>query len=179
MKSRAVRSQRSIFTTGCLLVLVAFTANADTLRDQTSRVDVVFKDASKEAIYLGAILDEVAEILADDDDLKAASDEYFIRDLWAKATEALKNATQKATSSVQDAFTEAKGHIQRVAAEAQQKLKEKAAEIMSKILTRIAGQYAIEDSISRMDIMQILRDLIKGAAQRLFGVGKALGQLKH
>ncbi|KAH7962052.1 hypothetical protein HPB52_014083 [Rhipicephalus sanguineus] len=170
---------RSVFAAICLLGIVAFTANAHALPEQKPSVDVAFKSAAQEALYLGEILNDAAEALTEDEELKAASDEYFIRDLWSKAKEALKNATQKATSSVKGAYDEAKEHLKKVANEAQQKLKEKAAEIMSKILTKIAGQYALEDSISRTDFMQILRDLIKGAAQRLFNVGKALGQLEH
>ncbi|KAL1479168.1 hypothetical protein MTO96_052084 [Rhipicephalus appendiculatus] len=174
-----VVTMRSLFAAICLWGLVVFTAKAHALPKIKTGVEVVFEKSAQEAIVLSEILNDVGEALAEDEELKAASDEYFIRDLWAKAKEALKNATQKAASSVKGAYDEAKGHIQKAAKEAQQKLKEKAAEIMSKILTKMAGQYALEDSISRMDFIQIMRDLFKAAAQRLFNVGKALGQLEH
>ncbi|KAL1480192.1 hypothetical protein MTO96_051243 [Rhipicephalus appendiculatus] len=170
---------RSLFAVTCLLGLLAFTANAHALPEEKSNVNVALKSAAQEALYLSEILGDVAETLAEDEELQAASEEYFIRDLWAKAKEALKNATQKAASSVKGAIDEAKGHIQKVAKEAKQKLQETAAEIMSKILTKVAGQYALEDSVSRRNIIQTLLDLIKAAAKRLFNVGKSLGQLEH
>ncbi|XP_037510034.1 uncharacterized protein LOC119386840 [Rhipicephalus sanguineus] len=170
---------KSIFAATCLLGLVVFTANSHALPERKSSVEVAFESAAQEAIYLSEILNDVGDALAEDEELKAASEEYFIRDLWAKAKEALKNATQKAASSVKGAYDEAKGHIQKAATEAQRRLKEKAAEIMSKILTKITSQYAVEDSISPTDVMQIVLDLIKAAAQRLFNVGKALEHIEH
>ncbi|KAL3242371.1 hypothetical protein MRX96_021286 [Rhipicephalus microplus] len=170
---------KSLLAATCLLGLLVFTVNARTLTEQKSSVGAEFKSAAEEAFLLSEIFDDVGEALAQDEKLNSVSDEYFIRDLWAKAKEALKNATQKATSSVKGAYDEAKEHFTKAAKEAQEKLKEKAAEIMSKILTKIAGQYAVEDSVSRPDFMKILLNLIKGVAQRLFNVGKGLGELER
>ncbi|KAL1479167.1 hypothetical protein MTO96_052083 [Rhipicephalus appendiculatus] len=168
---------RQIIAGICVLAFVAFTASAQTLGDEDATVDAVFNSAGQEAVLLSEILRDVAQTLTEDEDLNSEANEYFIRAIWNKTLEAVKNATAKIKHSVKGAYKEAKEHIKKAAVEAQQKLKEKAAEIMSKLLTKVAGQYALVDAQSGLNFVKTLVDLVKAAAQRLLLVGKALENL--
>ncbi|XP_037562209.1 uncharacterized protein LOC119441685 [Dermacentor silvarum] len=167
----------------CLVVLVAFTVNAHTIPEEESNFDATFdsaaKGAAQDAVHVGEILREVAQALADDEDINAESDEYFFRALWEKTRDALKNATQKVKASVKGAYKEAKDHIKKATEDAQQKLKDKAAEIISKLLTKVMSGYALEDSESRGNFVKMFLDVIMRAAQRLMKMGKALESIRN
>lgn len=144
---------------------------------EDSSVDVVFDSAAQEAVHLSEILRDVAQTLADDEDVNSENNEYFLRAIWNKTMEAVKNATEKVKHSVKGAYKEAKEHLKKAAMEAQQKLKDKAAEIMSKLLSKVAGDYALTDAQSGFTFVKKLIDLVKAAAERLHLVGKALENL--
>ncbi|KAH6937418.1 hypothetical protein HPB50_000105 [Hyalomma asiaticum] len=165
---------KNIFCAICVLGIVVFAAKAHTIPEEESSLDAVFGSIAEEAAYLGEILSDVEEALGNDDDLKVESDEYFLRALWEKTKEAVKNATEKVKVSVKGAYNDANDKLSNAVNEAKEKLKAKAAEILSKLLGKITSDYVLEDSIGRMDFIQIIRDLIKAAAQRLFNFGKAL-----
>ncbi|KAH7965814.1 hypothetical protein HPB49_011253 [Dermacentor silvarum] len=159
-----------------LLGLVAFAANAYMLPEEESSLDSV----AQEAVCLGEILRDVAQTLDEDEELSAASEEYFFRALWSKAKEAVKNATEKMKESVKGAYKEAKENLQKAAKEAQEKLKEKAAEIMSKLLSKVTSGYALQEADWKsVNFIKLFVDAIKAAAQRFLNIGKALEHLQN
>ncbi|KAL1480191.1 hypothetical protein MTO96_051247 [Rhipicephalus appendiculatus] len=161
-----------------VLGLVTFTAHALVVPEKKSSMDVVFENAAQEVVYLSEILRDVEKALAENEELKTdSSDEYFIRVLWDKTKEALKNATEKVMVSVKGAYDITKDNLTGAAKEAQEKLKAVAAEIMAKMLAKITSQYALEDSTTHKDVMKTLRDLIQAAVDRLLETGKGLEQL--
>ncbi|KAL1480190.1 hypothetical protein MTO96_051246, partial [Rhipicephalus appendiculatus] len=170
---------KHIFAALCVLGLVAFTAHAHVLPERKSSIDVLFENAAQEAIYLSEILNNVGKVLAEVEDWKAESDEYFLLDLWQKTTEAIKNATKEVTVSVTGALEVTKDQLTKAAKDAQDKLKVKAAEIMAKILAKITSQYALEDSSTHTEVMKTIRDLIQAAVNGLLKAGKGFRQLEN
>ncbi|KAL3242373.1 hypothetical protein MRX96_021288 [Rhipicephalus microplus] len=168
---------RQTITGICVLALIAFSVNGQTVAEEDSTAPAVFSSAAEEAVHLSEVLRDVAQTLAEDEDLNSEANEYFIRALWNKTMEAVKNATKKLKHSVKGAYSEAKENIKKAAGEAQKKLKQKAAEIMSKLLSKVAGEYALADAQSGFNFVKKLVDLIMAAAQRLLLVGKALENL--
>ncbi|XP_075538462.1 uncharacterized protein LOC142572904 [Dermacentor variabilis] len=163
----------------CLVGLIACTANAYMLPEEDSRPEASFSSAAQEAVYLGEVLLDVAQTLAEDEELGAESEEYFLRALWSKAKEALKNATEQAKASIKGAYNDAKDNIKKVAKEAKEKMKEKAAEIMAKLLSKVMNGYALQEAdFKNVNILKLFVDIIKGAAQRFLMIGKALEHLK-
>ncbi|XP_065304446.1 uncharacterized protein [Dermacentor albipictus] len=166
-----------------LVVLVAFTADARTISEEESSLDATFDKAAEcaahDAVHVGEILQEVAEILAADEEIKSESDEYFLRALWEKTRDALKNATEHVKVTVKGAFEDAKGHFKKAAQDAQKKFSDKAAEIMSKLLSKVMSGYALEDSESRGNFIKLFVDVIMRAAQRFMKMGKALESMQN
>ncbi|XP_037561144.1 uncharacterized protein LOC119440292 [Dermacentor silvarum] len=166
------------FVAICLVGLVAFTANAYTLPEEESSLDGSFDSAAQEAVYLGEILLDVAQTLAEDEELSAESDEYFFRALWSKAKEAVQNATEKVKVSVKGAYNKAKDNIEKAAKEAREKLKEKAAEILSKLLSKVTSGYALQRAdLENVNWIELFVGVIKSAAHEFLKLGKALGHL--
>ncbi|XP_054932322.1 uncharacterized protein [Dermacentor andersoni] len=174
---------RHISAAICLVVLVAFTADAHAIPEEESNLDATFdraaKCAAQDAVYVGEILREVAQILAEDEEINSESDEYFLRDLWEKTKDALKNATQNVKQSVKGAYKDAKGHIKKAAEDAKKKMNKKVAEIMSKLLSKVTSGYALEDSESRGSFVKLFLDVIMRAAQRFMKMGKALESIQQ
>ncbi|XP_049517488.1 uncharacterized protein LOC125943128 [Dermacentor silvarum] len=170
---------RPTFAAILLVSLVAFTANAYAFPEEEARVDTTFDSAAQDAVYLGEVLRDVAQTLAEDEELGAESDEYFFRALWNKTKEAVKGATNKVKVSVKGAYKEAKDHIKKAAKEAQQKLKDKAAEIISKLLTKVMDGYALEDSESSANFIKVFVNVIQRAAQKFMKMGKVLQHLEN
>ncbi|XP_050043251.2 uncharacterized protein [Dermacentor andersoni] len=167
----------------CLVVLVAFTADAHTISQEESSLDATFERAAEcaalDAVHVGDILREVAQTLAADEEIKSESDEYFLRALWQKTKDALKNATENVKVTVKGAYEDAKGHFKKAAEDAKKNISEKVAQIMSKLLSRVMSGYALEDSESRGNFIRLFLDVIMRAAQRFMKMGKALESIQN
>ncbi|XP_065304445.1 uncharacterized protein [Dermacentor albipictus] len=174
---------RHISAAICLVVVIAFTADAHTIPQGESNFDTTFdraaECAAEDAVHVGEILREVAQTLAADEAINSESDEYFLRDLWEKTRDALKNATQNVKESVKGAYEHAKGHIQKAAEEAKKTLNAKVAEIMAKLLSKVTSGYALEDSEGRGNFIKLFLDVIMRAAQRFMKMGKALESIQQ
>ncbi|XP_050043249.1 uncharacterized protein [Dermacentor andersoni] len=174
---------RHISAAICLVVLVAFTADANTIPQEGSNLDTTLdraaECAAQDAVHVGEILQEVAQTLAADEAINSESDEYFLRDLWEKTKDALKNATENVKATVKGAYKDAKGHIKKAAEDAKKKINEKVAEIISKLLSKVMSGYALEDSESRGNFVKLFLDVIMRAAQRFLKMGKALESIQN
>ncbi|XP_065304442.1 uncharacterized protein [Dermacentor albipictus] len=174
---------RHISAAICLMVLAAFTAHAHTLPQEESNLDTTFdraaECAAQDAVHVGEILREVAQTLAADEAINSENDEYFLRDLWEKTRDALKNATANVKVTVKGAFEDAKGHFKKAAEQATKKVNEKVAEILSKLLSKVMSGYALEDSESRGNFIKLFLDVIMRAAQRFMKMGKALESVQN
>ncbi|XP_070387278.1 uncharacterized protein [Dermacentor albipictus] len=158
--------------------LVVSIATAATLTEQVSSVDTILKvttnSIANEAYQLGEILRVLARELAEDDELGAQNEEYFIRVMWEKVKVAVSNATDTVKGVVQGAYDEATNRITKATNNVKQKLREKAAEILSKLITKAIVGYAFEDSESRTDFVKILCEDVDRAGQRLIRQSEAL-----
>ncbi|XP_075535012.1 uncharacterized protein LOC142570521 [Dermacentor variabilis] len=157
---------------------MSWEVDAHTIPEEESTIDATLdraaESAAHDAVHVGEILREVAQTLAADEEINSESDEYFLRALWGKTKDALKNATRNVKQSVKGAYKEAKGHIKRAAKDAKQKLKHTVAEIISILVTRTMSGYALEDSDSRGSFIKMFIDVIMRTAQRYMKMGKAL-----
>ncbi|XP_050043250.1 uncharacterized protein [Dermacentor andersoni] len=169
---------RKISAAICLVVFVAFTADAHTIPEEESTVDATLdraaESAAHDAVLVGEILQEVAQTLATDEEINSESDEYFLRALWGKTKEALKNATQNVKQSIKGAYKEAKGHIKKAAKDARKKMNDTVAEIISILVTRTMSGYALEDSYSSGNFIKMFIDVVMRTARRFMKMGKAL-----
>ncbi|KAH7965810.1 hypothetical protein HPB49_011249 [Dermacentor silvarum] len=169
---------RRILLSICVLALIGFSASANTLPEEQFNADTVYTEAEKcaaeEIIQLGDMLRYVAQQLGEDEELNAASEEYFLRDLWRKTKAALKNATMKVKVAVKGALKEGKDHLTEAAKVAKTKLKEKANEVVLNILSRTMTVYALEDSRSNLDIRRKLCNDIDRVGERLQKFGNAM-----
>ncbi|XP_054932323.1 uncharacterized protein [Dermacentor andersoni] len=174
---------RHISAAICLMVLVAFTADAHTIPQEVSNLDTTLDKAAEcaahDAVHVGKILREVAQTLAADEAINSESDEYFLRALWEKTKDALKNATENVKVTVKGAFEDAKGHFKKAAQDAKEKMNTKVAEIISKLLSKVMSGYALEDSESRGNFVKLFLDVIMRAAQRFMKMGKALESIQQ
>ncbi|XP_065304453.1 uncharacterized protein [Dermacentor albipictus] len=167
----------------CIVVLVAFTVDAHAIPVEESNLEGTFdraaKCAAQDAVYVGEILREVAQTLAEDEDINSESDEYFLRALWQKTKDALKNATEKVKVTVKGAYGDAKDHITKAAKDAKKKIQDKAAEIMSNLLTKVTSGYAMEDSANGGNFIKIFVGVVMRAAERFMKMGKALESIQN
>ncbi|XP_050043248.2 uncharacterized protein [Dermacentor andersoni] len=179
----ALEIMRLISTAICIVVLVASTVDAHAIPEEESNLEATFdraaKCATQDAVYVGEILREVAQTLAEDEDINSESDEYFLRALWEKTKDALKNATEKVKVTVKGAYDNAKGHITKAAEDAKKKIQDKAAEIISKLLTKVTSGYAVEDSANHGNFIKMFVGVVMRAAERFMKMGKALESIQN
>ncbi|XP_075538461.1 uncharacterized protein LOC142572903 isoform X2 [Dermacentor variabilis] len=158
-------------------------ADAHAIPEKESNLEATFdraaKSAAQDAVYVGEILREVAQTLAQDEDINSESDEYFLRALWEKTKDALKNATEKVKVTLKGAFDDAKDHITKAAKEAKKKLQDKTAEVISKLLTKVTSGYAVEDSANRGSFMKMFVGVVMRAAERFMKMAKALESIQN
>uniref|UniRef100_A0A023G8Z0 Putative secreted protein n=1 Tax=Amblyomma triste TaxID=251400 RepID=A0A023G8Z0_AMBTT len=162
---------KQILAAACIFGFLALAATAYVLTEQESALDAVFdnkmKSVAEDAVHVGEILCDVAGQLAEDEDLTAEADEYFIGVLWSKAKSTVRNATAKLTGAVKNAYNETKEHLKAAKEEAKRRVTEKAMEIMAKIFSKFMDSYALGDSNSRMSIAKAVSTIIERVGLRL------------
>lgn len=107
-------------------------------------VDVQAQNLGKETVDLGNVLLEVAKTLSKDESKQ--DDEYFLKDLWVKATQHVVEAVKKIKDVIRGTAKDMKSTIKEGADKAKQKAQEKAFEILAKIMGDSMGMYAAEES---------------------------------
>ncbi|XP_077512192.1 uncharacterized protein LOC144123188 [Amblyomma americanum] len=125
-----------------------------------------------EAILVGSILRDMARQLSEDEDL--GDEEYFVRDLWTRAKDAVVQAGKKITDVATKAVKEASSTIKEATDKATEKAKEKTFEFLAKIFGKSLDSYAAKDYATRGDFFKGLCARIDELGQTLIKVGRKL-----
>uniref|UniRef100_A0A6M2CGW8 Putative conserved secreted protein midgut overexpressed n=1 Tax=Rhipicephalus microplus TaxID=6941 RepID=A0A6M2CGW8_RHIMP len=136
---------KSAVATILAVCFAAATCSAHVLSGKpTVAVSAQAQKLAKEATDVGNILLEVAQGLSKDD--SKLDTEYFLKDLFVKASNHIKEAVRKIKNVIQGTAQDMRDTIKEGADKAKQKAQEKAFEILAKIMGDSMGMYAAEDS---------------------------------
>uniref|UniRef100_A0A6G5A5B9 Putative conserved secreted protein n=1 Tax=Rhipicephalus microplus TaxID=6941 RepID=A0A6G5A5B9_RHIMP len=136
---------KSAVATILAVCFAAATCSAHVLSGKpTVAVSAQTQKLAKEATDVGNILLEVAQGLSKDE--SKLDTEYFLKDLFVKASNHIKEAVRKIKNVIQGTAQDMRDTIKEGADKAKQKAQEKAFEILAKIMGDSMGMYAAEDS---------------------------------
>ncbi|XP_065289510.1 uncharacterized protein [Dermacentor albipictus] len=156
------------------LYVVAVTCSAHVLSQETKKAEEggLKVNLGKEVTLVGEILVETAETLAKDD-LKQ-DDEYFLRDLWEKAKDTLKNAGRKIHEVTKTAVGDMKTAMEQATSRIREKAIEKAMGILAKVMGNAMESYAAEDSGAATQFRNDLVHRLKRTGEKFIAAGKKL-----
>uniref|UniRef100_A0A6G5A7K3 Putative conserved secreted protein n=1 Tax=Rhipicephalus microplus TaxID=6941 RepID=A0A6G5A7K3_RHIMP len=136
---------KSAVATILAVCFAAATCSAHVLSGKpTVAVSAQAQKLAKGATDVGNILLEVAQGLSKDE--SKLDTEYFLKDLFVKASNHIKEAVRKIKNVIQGTAQDMRDTIKEGADKAKQKAQEKAFEILAKIMGDSMGMYAAEDS---------------------------------